>query len=477
MKTTFFTTRILHPFLLMTFFVLFCWKQTSYFFDLKKGIIAWLVGLAVAGLGWLFYRQIIQHRMRAGAAWTLSLLLLLFYSPVYNLLQDYLRHRHLMPAFGLLIVTIFAFFVKNKKPYTTLNAYLNTLFLILIVFEIFNLIQRCQYDKNWHQSIDNQFNSSIDFQLTTADETLPDIYYILLDGYTSPVSLKKYWNYDSEELLNFFNKNNFHVSNNAHSNYDFTPQCMLSTFDMEYIPFYTKTTKQKLMTMAIYRRGIKHSKTVKYFTQAGYKWHNLSPFDMAGQRRSYHVFKIPDAADTWRYMAEMTLLGRIVIDISEPKTYQSNELIVSELKNIATSTHPKQPRFVYSHIFMPHGPYYYNEKCELNPKGNSGKPEKELYIAQTQCTEKWLIDILEHILKNASRPPVIIIQGDHGSRISSFDKDEHFSILYAVYLPDGNYGDFYPTISPVNTFRILSNHYLDIELELLEDKKNHFIEF
>ncbi len=469
-------TRILHPFLLITFFTLYCWKQTSYFFNIQKGLIAWVLGMAIAALGYAFYRLLIKHPVRAGAAWTLTLLPLLFYAPVYNMLQNTLRHRHLMPVFVVLIVTIFLFFFRNKKHFATLNTYLNFLFFILIIFEIFNVFRSYQNDKIWYQRIEEQYTESTAPPLNVAHESLPDVYYILLDAYTSPTSLKKYWNYDSAELLNFLNKKNFFVADKAHSNYDFTPQCMLSTFDMDYIPHYTTTTKRKLMTMAIYRKGIEHNKTVKYFQQAGYKWHNLSPFDMAEQQRTYHVIRIPDASKTLRYMAEMTLPGRGILDITDLKNYQSNQLIINELKSISISK-SIQPRFVYGHLMLPHGPYFYNEKCELNPKGYRGKPEKELYLAQLQCTENMLTDLVDTILKNATRPPVIIMQGDHGSRIKSLDLEEHFSILYAIYLPDGEYSDFYPDISPVNTFRILSNHYLNTELELLEDKKNHFIPF
>lgn len=477
MLKSIFSKQVLHPFLLITFFVLYCWVQTSYFFDIPKGIIAWLGGLAIAGLGYTIYRLLMKHSVRAGVAWTLSMLLLLFYSPVYNAVQETLRHRYLMPVFILLIVTIFVLFFKSKKHFATLNTYLNTLFFVLIIFEIFNLAQRYRHDKNWHQVIDNQYNNTSISHLKPVNETLPDIYYILLDGYTSPKSLKKYWNYDSAKLLNYLNKKNFYVADDAHGNYDFTPQCMLSTFDMKYIPNYTKTTKQKLMTMAVYRKGIAHSRTVKSFMQAGYEWYNLSPFDMAEQKRSYHVFRIPDAAETWRYMAEMTLLGRVVLDMTEPKSYEFNQKVINKLEGIIESPHRAQPRFVYSHIFLPHGPYYYNENCELNPEGNQDKHDKELYLAQLQCTESILIDIIDNILINSEKPPAILIQGDHGSRIGSLDSEEHFSILYAIYLPDEDYSNFYSDISPVNTFRILSNHYLSTQLELLEDKKNHFIKF
>jgi hypothetical protein len=44
---------------------------------------------------------------------------------------------------------------------------------------------------------------------------------------------------------------------------------------------------------------------------------------------------------------------------------------------------------------------------------------------------------------------------------------ERTSILNAYYLPNGGSQDLYPTISPVNSFRIVLNTYFGTNLELL----------
>ncbi|HWL65696.1 MAG TPA: hypothetical protein VNP73_06955, partial [Actinomycetota bacterium] len=45
-----------------------------------------------------------------------------------------------------------------------------------------------------------------------------------------------------------------------------------------------------------------------------------------------------------------------------------------------------------------------------------------------------------------------------------------FLILNAYYLPGGHQQDLYPTISPVNSFRVVFNEYLGTDLPLLEDR-------
>jgi hypothetical protein len=76
-----------------------------------------------------------------------------------------------------------------------------------------------------------------------------------------------------------------------------------------------------------------------------------------------------------------------------------------------------------------------------------------------------LIPVLEGIFKNSKYPPIIILQGDHGMSVDTRDK-----ILNAIYMPDGGMENLYPSISPVNTFRVIFNNYFGTDLPLLEDK-------
>jgi hypothetical protein len=84
---------------------------------------------------------------------------------------------------------------------------------------------------------------------------------------------------------------------------------------------------------------------------------------------------------------------------------------------------------------------------------------------------------VDAILANSSRPPIIIIQGDHGPGAhlvwSSVDKSnvpERMAILNAYYFPDGDYKGLYPSISPVNSFRVVLNKYFGTNMGLLPGK-------
>jgi hypothetical protein len=95
---------------------------------------------------------------------------------------------------------------------------------------------------------------------------------------------------------------------------------------------------------------------------------------------------------------------------------------------------------------------------------------------QVQCVNRLVLDAISEILKNSETPPIIIIQGDHGPGLhldwESFENSsvyERFGILNAYYFPDQAYGELYPGISPVNSFRVVLNEYFNQRYALLPD--------
>jgi hypothetical protein len=76
--------------------------------------------------------------------------------------------------------------------------------------------------------------------------------------------------------------------------------------------------------------------------------------------------------------------------------------------------------------------------------------------------------IVDLVLQTSANPPVIVIQGDHGP--APFDVIERrMKILNAYYFPDNTEG-LYPTITPVNTFRVILNKYFGQTYPLLDDR-------
>jgi hypothetical protein len=81
--------------------------------------------------------------------------------------------------------------------------------------------------------------------------------------------------------------------------------------------------------------------------------------------------------------------------------------------------------------------------------------------------------VIDALLDESEIPPIIILQSDHGQRPLHpgivIGDDEWHKILNAMYLPGMDYDTLSDNISPVNTFRLIFNHYFDANYPMLED--------
>jgi hypothetical protein len=129
------------------------------------------------------------------------------------------------------------------------------------------------------------------------------------------------------------------------------------------------------------------------------------------------------------------------------------------------------PKFVFTHLVIPHHPFVFGANGEELNSVEAGVPDFDEYKArypdQVTYINKRITAIVDQILQNSADPPVIVIQGDHGP--APFDVIERrMQILNVYYFPDNN-GGLYPSISPVNTFRVIFNKYFGQNYPVLED--------
>jgi hypothetical protein len=108
-------------------------------------------------------------------------------------------------------------------------------------------------------------------------------------------------------------------------------------------------------------------------------------------------------------------------------------------------------------------------------------PEKQAYIAQLTCVNLRVRAVVEHILKDSAKPPIILLQSDHGhGRMNATIPDlaevtpdrvaERADIFAAYYLPGADPGIIYDSITPVNVFRTVFRAYFAAPLDLLPDE-------
>jgi hypothetical protein len=138
----------------------------------------------------------------------------------------------------------------------------------------------------------------------------------------------------------------------------------------------------------------------------------------------------------------------------------------------------KGPKFVFAHLILPHQPFVFDADGRLLGDAEARRrTDRENYLAQLAFTNRKIEELVTRILDSSSSPPVIVLQSDEGpaelNGLGLSREDTivaHALILNALHLPGFDADRLYPTITPVNTFRMIFNHYLGTSFPELEDR-------
>lgn len=317
-------------------------------------------------------------------------------------------------------------------------------------------------------------------------ENLPDIYYIVLDGYGRSDILREYYGVDNSGFLDFLRNSGFYVSEESHSNYNQTALTISSALNLNYLDHLMKINEQSDNREPL-ARLVRDSAVRRYLEAHGYQ---VVAFDTW-----YFVTQVTDAdlyypnIERLNPFEEMLLVNSAAIFwVDRLAAVERYENYLRSFENLYHVVELKQesPKFVFAHMIIPHPPFVFKENGE--PGNYSGTGEGSMfsgnqadyfegYSSQVKFANKVFARIIEHILAESERPPVIILQADHGpggylnwDHVENSCIRERFSILSAIYLPPGIQKIQDPRITPVNTFRLVFNNVFGENLPLLEQK-------
>jgi len=299
----------------------------------------------------------------------------------------------------------------------------------------------------------------------------PDIYYIILDAYTRSDVMKDKDGYDNSAFINSLKDMGFYVAECSQTNYPRTSLSLGSSLNMDYLQNISDVY-QPATNNLIYNFNAIDSNTVrKTLENAGYETVAFaSGFTWMEWRDADH-FLDPNSHSMTEFevMLMYSSFGRTLEDFgiinlvdlyAEPYRQRTRYDLNSfdELVNLPS------PKFVFLHIIAPHLPY------GLDENGNNIVPDQvdnlTGYTNQAKFISKAILPKLQKLITESDVPPVIIIQGDHGR--PEGDPKDLMTILNAYYMP-GHTDQLYPSISPVNSFRVVLNSYFGTNLPLLKD--------
>jgi Sulfatase len=460
---------------------------TVYYDSVPVGEALWLtlqyigISIFIAGLFWLLYRDIIK----ASVATLFIMAFHFFFGNLLDFLKDHLpetilRYRYIIPFSIFIFLLLFILLKQRKKSLYIFTFYLNMLLAILIVVDAGSLIIKMPVTKEkkiFHPDAEG---------FTICDTCRkPDIFFIIPDQYAGYTALKDVFDFDNADFENELKARGFHIAKRSISNYNFTPFSVASTLNMDLLSL--KKGKQNYSTVGYSYEVIRNSRAIKFLSSNGYRFYNCSIFDFDNQPAHKYSAFLPYGI---KLVTAQTFATRLTDDFRQDildgklglKKLQKkiaydnlhfNDEIMERTAKIAAEK-INEPKFVYTHLMMPHYPYYFDSKGNPMPiekLGGLKRVNANDYIEYLQYGNKRLLELIDNILAGSASPPLIIVLGDHGFRHpdKKVDLAYDFINLNAVYFPDGDYSRFYDGISNVNQFRLIFNQYFGQRLPLLKD--------
>jgi hypothetical protein len=454
--------------------------------DTSLGYRALLLSLGVAMLLTIVLHFIYRDWKTAALVSTVLLILFYSYGHVYIALKGIewggvfiFRHRTLIPLWGVAGFVLIWWTSRRSFNLPTATSMLNTAGLFLLILPVYQLIS---YPIQSRMAADNVEEGVLSLRI---DDTLPDIYYIILDGYGRSDVLKDEYGFDNSEFLNSLKDLGFYVADCSQSNYAQTQISIASTLNFDYIDALgsfvpgsdDRGQLEALIKQSAVRRALEAAgyKTIAFAT--GFNWtqldnanYYLAPQSRAGNLNEFEKLLLETTFA--RIIQDYALLGE---QDSGSSLYRERTLFA--LEKLDELSYIKEPKFVFVHIIAPHPPYVFGPTGGPIAASDVGTTrsdrEPELYRDQVTYITNRIKEIVPNIIANSARPPIIIIQGDHGPTVAS-NPQSRMKNLSVYYLP-GVDAELYPTITPVNSFRVIFNAYFGQDLPLLEDVSQYSV--
>jgi hypothetical protein len=450
-----------------------------------------IVGLAVLTLAVaILTLQLLRRRgiegQKAAIFVTGGLLFFFSYGHFFDLLTESaglesLRHRHLLVILLLAVVPLVFLLRRTSRDLSPLTKLLNVVGGTLIVLSAVQIVSY-NYTSRVVWEPGGEFVRTDPAALNP--ETLPDIYYIILDSYASASSLADYYDFDNNEFVGALDERGFYVAGESASNYAMTTLSLSSSLNLDYLARLRPEFTQDELNLELPRQMIENNTVMSFLRSLGYRLHFFGSGQGITEQNRYvdddnkcslldeTRGRILHSTLIWPFAEEFNLLDHLE---------RRKRLCVFE--QIGQISSGAGPHFVFAHIPAPHPPFLFDalgnpvhEPASLGKKG-----AKRYYLNQLLFINTKVLEMIDTIIAGSRVDPVIIIQADHGPQLEfgleSGDPDppegafrERMRILNAYYLSEAGRGDLYEAISPVNTFRLIFNNYFQTALPLLDDR-------
>jgi len=502
---------IIHPFLFALFPILFVYSRNIGQILGSEIYLPLAIVLILTSVIWFSLRLLFRESGKAAAVTSVFWTLFFSYGHVDALLNadSYLFSKAvvvwqgwlLLLLWGMLFLLAILLAMRYKGDLSRITGILTVAGIFIVALQavmiLFNAVNFWYFGLNVIGEESREYYIDARHHFVKPAE-LPNIYYIILDGYAREDTLREFYNYDNTDLLQYLTRNGFYIAGKSRSNYDQTTLSLASSLNGEYLDTLGVVNPDSQDRILMFKL-LEQSRVIRLLKKLGYKIVTFS----SGYKLVYiqnadiHItsrFGMPEFQDSLLQTTPIPFLVQHLpfLNFSDIELHRRRiNFIFDYLDNVLTI---RAPIFVFVHILCPHPPFVFDRNGRsVNPpqrymildgpqlmkeEGLTREDYVRAYREQLMYINTRIKKTLDEILSRArGEPIVIIVQGDHGpgsmldwDDVNKTNLKERFGILNVYYFDDGKYGQLYQTISPVNTFKAIFNHYFGAGYELLPDK-------
>ena len=302
----------------------------------------------------------------------------------------------------------------------------------------------------------------------------PDIYYIVLDSYTSDDVMASL-GYDNSYFTDYLKEKGFVIREDAFCNYPRTYMSVPSTLTMDYLknPEDMGENYHLIQTNRVFEQA--HELGYKVINLSS-NWCGTEKIKYADENYGLNYFQYDSfTSQVWRSM----ILGNINLMPLMPEIQRNYISYQLSMLSKFPGDVETQPRFIFAHILIPHHSFalFHSDGSDLRPSDDL--TVNYVYFQHLEYINKEMVKVIDGIINHSKEKPIIILQSDEGISTDEFYSlvytkewinepklmKQRASILSAYYLPT----EVDIPRSSVNTFRIVFNEYFGGDYEILDD--------
>ncbi len=336
-----------------------------------------------------------------------------------------------------------------------------------------------------------QISKRVHGNATAKTAHMPDVYYLILDAYGRADSLKMFFGYDNTPFVHALESRGFYVAHHSRANYDETPLCLASALNFTYLDDLAERTGPS-GSLEECRKMLDDNAVATYLSKIGYRYVYIG----SGVNQAKVLtadMTLNDSPDLPHLLDEVSGIDAVNPHsaVHHPRIDQHRNRLIGAFDSLEAASRLPFQKFVFTHVLAPHPPFVLGPNGEpVYPNGPLsfadgswlvGQISREQYVkgylSQLEYVNKRTLHAIDTILSQSRQRPIIIVQGDHGSRMNldwesleQTDTREAFSNLNAYCVPSKARAHLYDTISPVNSFRIVLNDVFGAAYKLLPDR-------